>query len=213
MIGIWATRSSRYANASPERPTVDSMANEEHLRKIWQGVGAWNSWRKREPHLRPDLSGAQLITDGSIDGPDFIGMELTRINLKGTDLGNATLTMAQLDHATLEEANLDGAFLGQANLAGADLREASLNFADLSFANLEGANLSGVELQGTILDHARLSSADFSRATIRHTKFCDTDLSGVKGLINVHALGPSSIGIDTIYNSKGNIPEAFLRTC
>ena len=26
-------------------------------------------------------------------------------------------------------------------------------------------------------------------------------------------LGPSSIGIDTIYNSQGNIPEVFLRGC
>jgi len=33
----------------------------------------------------------------------------------------------------------------------------------------------------------------------------------VKGLETVQHDGPSTIGIDTIYKSKGNIPEAFLR--
>src|SRR5207249_1267543 len=31
------------------------------------------------------------------------------------------------------------------------------------------------------------------------------------GLETVHHIGPSTIGIDTIYRSKGNIPEAFLK--
>lgn len=33
----------------------------------------------------------------------------------------------------------------------------------------------------------------------------------MKGLETVKHFGPSSIGIDTIYKSKGNIPEVFLR--
>jgi hypothetical protein len=33
----------------------------------------------------------------------------------------------------------------------------------------------------------------------------------VKGLETVHHFGPSTIGIDTIYRSHGNIPLAFLR--
>ena len=37
------------------------------------------------------------------------------------------------------------------------------------------------------------------------------DLSGVKGLETLHHHGPSTIGIDTIYLSKGKIPEVFLR--
>lgn len=39
----------------------------------------------------------------------------------------------------------------------------------------------------------------------------DLDLSVVKGLELVEHLGPSSIDIDTIYRSAGNIPDAFLR--
>jgi len=43
------------------------------------------------------------------------------------------------------------------------------------------------------------------------TVFGDNDLSIVKGLEIMHHWGPSTIGIDTIYKSKGNIPEVFLR--
>ncbi len=43
------------------------------------------------------------------------------------------------------------------------------------------------------------------------TRFGDVDLSGVKGLDDVIHEGPSTIGIDTIFRSKGNIPEVFLR--
>jgi TIR domain len=45
------------------------------------------------------------------------------------------------------------------------------------------------------------------------TIFSDTDLSIVQGLDTVLHFGPSSIGIDTLYRSGGNIPEAFLRGC
>ncbi len=45
------------------------------------------------------------------------------------------------------------------------------------------------------------------------TVFGDTDLSTARGLETVRHEFPSTIGIDTIYNSKGNIPEVFLRGC
>jgi hypothetical protein len=45
------------------------------------------------------------------------------------------------------------------------------------------------------------------------TTFGDNDLSKVLGLDTAQSDGPSSIGIDTIYNSHGNIPEVFLRGC
>ena len=74
-----------------------------------------------------------------------------------------------------------------------DLRE-----ADLRGANLRGANLGG---------------ADLTQALIADTTFGNNDLSEVKGLETVRHVGPSTIGIDTIYKSKGKIPEVFLRGC
>ncbi len=84
------------------------------------------------------------------------------------------------------------------NLAHADLCGADLLLADLTEADLRGANLVG---------------ADLTEATISYTTFGDNDLSNVRGLETVHHHGPSTIGIDTIYKSKGNIPEVFLRGC
>jgi hypothetical protein len=50
-------------------------------------------------------------------------------------------------------------------------------------------------------------------AKIGGTMFGDNDLSEVKGLGTVEHWAPSTISIDTIYKSKGNIPEVFLRGC
>jgi hypothetical protein len=74
-----------------------------------------------------------------------------------------------------------------------DLSEADLSRADLSRAHLGGADLSG--------------------AVIGLTTFAVLDLSEVKGLDTIEHAGPSEISISTIYKSRGQIPEAFLRGC
>ncbi len=45
------------------------------------------------------------------------------------------------------------------------------------------------------------------------TIFAAIDLSAAKGLETVVHRKPSTIGIDTIYKSRGRIPEVFLRGC
>ena len=45
------------------------------------------------------------------------------------------------------------------------------------------------------------------------TVFADVDLSGAKGLETIQHDGRSTVGIDTIYKSRGEIPEMFLRGC
>ena len=46
-----------------------------------------------------------------------------------------------------------------------------------------------------------------------YTSFDNVDLSVANGLEAVRHLGPSTIGIDTIYKSHGKIPDVFLRGC
>ena len=46
-----------------------------------------------------------------------------------------------------------------------------------------------------------------------YKRFADVDLSEVKGLESVGHQGPSTIGVDTLVRSEGEIPEAFLRGC
>jgi hypothetical protein len=92
-------------------------------------------------------------------------------------------------------------FLKAANLRGADLDGADLYDADLRGADLAGANLRNADLR----------NADLEDAIIEYTRIGNVDLSATKNLETVTHYGPSTIGIDTIYLSQGNIPEAFLK--
>jgi uncharacterized protein YjbI with pentapeptide repeats len=114
------------------------MANQEHLKIIWQGVDVWNSWRHRNPHEIPDLAGAELTLEFGRYGPDDIGVELPGINLRGAYLQEAHLVMAQLPGANFEDAAMYGIVLSQANLTQANLRGVELSYANLRNAILEG---------------------------------------------------------------------------
>ncbi len=116
-----------------------------------------------------------------------------------------------LNKANLKSSNLGHADLSYASLIEADLRNADLNGADLSRAFLYGANLAGTNLRRANLRGSVLDMANLEGAALRGTIFVDVDLRGVQGLNTVHHVGPSSIGVDTIYRSKGKIPEVFLR--
>lgn len=196
------------------------MANEDHLKILKQGVKAWNEWRSTNLDMVPDLSRADL------DGAD-----LSLMDLVGTDISRAVLTRAKLNKAKLNDANLSKAILAGADLAGADLTNANLSeampiVADLTGVRLSGAYLGEADLSGTVLTEADLRGvvlidtnltgayligADLTEARAFGTIFANVDLSTVKGLETIKHEGPSSIGIDTIYRSKGKIPVEFLR--
>src|SRR5271157_2699182 len=129
-----------------------------------------------------------------------------RPDLREGDLRAADLRGANLIEANLRGANLRGADLRHADLSGADLHEAYLVRADLCRANLSRANLSSANLNGAVL-----GETDFTKAILKWTVLADVDLSTAKGLETVRHSGPSTIGVDTIYWSKGEIPDVFLR--
>jgi uncharacterized protein YjbI with pentapeptide repeats len=216
------------------------MANQEHLDLLKQGVETWNKWREEHATIRPDLSEANL-READLRNANLLAANLRKANLSKADLGKADLTratlfradlqFAYLNEANLREANLNGANLKRADLSGADLtrvdfREAylsgvlliganlsgtDLRDADLKRADLSGANLSGTDLSGANFNGANLREADFSNAILNETTIADVDLSMTKGLDYVYHRGPSTIGIDTIYLSQGNIPEFFMK--
>jgi hypothetical protein len=203
------------------------MANPEHLKILAQGVEAWNEWRHRNPEVTPDLRAAHL--EGALlHGADFKSVKLGGANLSGArleraDLGAANLWDADLSGANLSGADLSAADLTWASLRGADLREADLAGANVYRANLYGANLQSANLYAANLDGANLQSANpgganlvganLTTAATWNTAFGDNDLSQVQGLETVEHWGPSTISIDTIYKSKGKIPQVFLRDC
>jgi hypothetical protein len=99
----------------------------------------------------------------------------------------------------------------RADFTGANLTEASLDGAKLSSADFTGAILREANLRGSDLREANLREANLSRAQLGWTSLGNVDLSVVQGLDAVVHAGPSTIGIDTLYRSHGNIPEVFLR--
>jgi TIR domain/Pentapeptide repeats (8 copies) len=165
-----------------------------------EGAANWNDWRIQNPDIpAPDLHGA-----------DLNGADLSAAMLNGAILNGANLFGADLSGADLSGADLGQTDLSQANLSGADLRQVNLGFANLSGANIHGADLSRAELSGADLRQANINGADLTEAVVSWTIFGDIDLSVAKGLESVRHLGPSTIGIDTIYRSNGQIPEVFL---
>jgi hypothetical protein len=186
------------------------MANPEHLAILQQGVEAWNKWRRENSRVEVDLNGATLrganLTEANLSGADLSKANLSRTNLSKADLNGANLSKAHLTLADLSAAHLIRAQLGGANLFGAHLSGANLIWANLSEADLRSASLERVHFS-----EANLEGVAFDNASLWDTTFANVDLSKVRHLETVKHLGPSSIGIDTIYQSKGNIPEVFLR--
>ena len=159
-----------------------------------------------------NLSNATLI------GAVLMGSDLSDANLNGTILIGANMTYANFRRADLRRANLSKVNLSMADLRGADLSEVNLGKAeltgtDLSGVKLNGAKLKGADLSQVYLNDAVLVGADFTDVSLGYTSFANNDLSKVEGLETVIHGGPSTIGIDTIYKSAGQIPESFLRGC
>jgi uncharacterized protein YjbI with pentapeptide repeats len=137
-----------------------AVANEEHVKRLKQGVAEWNAWREETNWADIDLSGALL--SGAI--------------LRRADLSNANLSNTDLSHAILSDANLsytfrEGTPKGQAG-ASFDHTGANLSFADLSRANmfaapLKHANMHHANMQSANLNSARLDFADLSYAVLQ----------------------------------------------
>jgi hypothetical protein len=129
------------------------------------------------------------------------------------DLRATILKESNLSNANFSAAKLDGAILILANLSHANLREAELRSVNLTSANLSQADLSEAHLIATNFHNAKLDETDFSEAAIGGCTFGYNDLKTAKGLDTARHLGPSIIGIDTLYLSAGNIPNSFLQGC
>ena len=172
------------------------MANQEHLNILRQGVEKWNQWRQSQyPYLRPN--GSSILT------PDEEGpwkLKVPREELPPLDLSDAGFC----------ESSLRGANLSYVNLRGARFIESILRDVNFSESDLSGSDLRRADLTGVNFSRTNLNQAEFREARIMRTNFSDVDLRHVKGLETVSHRGPSTVGIDTLYRSQGQIPEQFL---
>lgn len=167
-------------------------------------------------HLNPShLYRANLIeadlSRALMNGANLRGANLTGADLTGADLDRAVLSDAKLNGANLTGANLSRVNLVGADLTGANLANANLNGADLVRTNLTGAKLNGADLYESVMNNATLHGTDFGGSIVGYTAFQNCDLSSASGLDQVRHDAPSTIGIDTLCRSGGNILADFLR--
>ena len=167
---------------------VNSMANQEHLDLLKQGVACWNDWRAKNPTIPPDLKRAELaridlhkanLSDTYLNEAILSQAHLREANLVGADLSKADLRQATLCYANLTWANLSEADLAAADLTGANLSWASLRLADLSAGKLIGTNLSGANLTEGNLSQANLNNAILVRTNLQSANLTACSIYGV----------------------------------
>ena len=138
------------------------MANPHQLKRLGQGIAAWEQWREEHPEVEVDLRAA----------------DLRQADLREADLHQAALNMANLGEASLRRTNLSAAVLIGADLRGADLRGALARHGDFTGANLKEADLRGADLRGADLSDAGLVRANLGEARLANASLKGTDLRG-----------------------------------
>ncbi len=201
------------------------MADHEQLSILKSGGDAWNAWRTENRGIQIDLRGADL------QGHDLVQANLAFVDLSEAQLSHANLTQADMSYCRLTSANLSGTNLTRANLNHAVLDSAAVLRADLTaasairssfrgallvlsnftLANLVDADLTDANLLNAMFIRTKLQGVRMSGSRLEWTVLVDVDLSGAVGLEDVIHKGPSSLGMDTIIRSAGQIPDEFLR--
>lgn len=184
------------------------MANPEHLKILKRGVLVWNRWMEGSPDVVPDLKGINLSQT------PLRGINLSRAILHDSKFCEANLREAKLIETDLTRSNLEGAFLNGADFSGAILTDCILRntrLVSVLFSGIVTPSRTNYIFTRDVSGFTK--GTDFEGALIKNTTFQHIDLSRTKGLESLIHRGPSTIGINTFYMSKGKLPESFLRGC
>lgn len=194
----------KQVEAVPVQVQLESLA----LRQ--QAVGAWNSWRVREPKSRPDLGGIDLSGDTWSDEllranghtpADLSQIDLEKVSLVDLDLHNTNLSGANLSGFDFTLANLEGA-----NLSGANLSRANLTLAECYDADLSGASLVGATAPAAQFSTALLTESDLREADLRYQYLYEASLEGA-ALVHANLSGTN---LSEAHLKGGNLSGANL---
>ena len=191
------------------------MADPDHVQLLHYDGAAWNDMIRRHAQRsggRLDLRGIEL------PGSDLADRIFRHVDLEGANLSQATLNRCEFVDSSLRAANLNAAVLHQSNLfrvdlTGANLTKAQLSGATLGAVDLSGASLAGADLHEAVLWDLSLTGADVADATTGNTVWAKVDLRTVRNIERIRHFGPSTIGLDTVTASAGEISDVFLRGC
>ncbi|MFO8102202.1 MAG: toll/interleukin-1 receptor domain-containing protein [Dehalococcoidia bacterium] len=186
------------------------MANSEHLDILRQGTKSWNSWKRENIYVIPDLSGADLsdvdLVSANLNGANLIQANLFDAYLNGADLSGADLSGADLSNADLNDAFLSKTNLNKANLNRTNLTDAHFQEADLSEAQLISADLINTNLSTANLSRANLSNANLCRADFSRTNLNEADLNGA----NLFKVNLSEANLSGTRLTKANLRNINL---
>lgn len=166
---------------------------------IRAGASQWNEWRKSHG---TDLFGPSMFP---------IPHDLSGLDLRGIDLSNMVLHETRFAGADLRGALFSKSIIEYVDFSGVDFREASFNRTRLDFVNLQGADLHRAKLRDCTFHRTQLANARLAGAIVAGIAWCEVDLTSALGVADVVHEGPSTLGLDTLYLSRGGIPEEFLR--
>lgn len=161
------------------------MADEEQLGIIKdKGVRAWNSWRRENYSIIPDLRCAEF-QQAYLFQADFSNVNLYSANFKGAFLLEAQLRLANLESANLEWAKLRNIALEESILMNANLKEADCSESNFRDANLRGADLRGAILRETDIGRSQCLGTNFSHAVLTGACIEDWNINSQTNLDNV----------------------------
>jgi uncharacterized protein YjbI with pentapeptide repeats len=191
--------------------------NDEHNGIFAQGKENWNTWRRDNPGIKPDLAGLDIsetcvsgfnLSEMDLTGADLYQTDLSSTNMKLTLLAEADLSGSKLMNTDLYKCNFKGAFLTEADLTGSYAGAVDFRTADLRGANFEGANLTEADFRGANLMNARFSGADLSRCDLTGCDLRHTDFSGAHLVDmdygNSRSMRGNFFGIRGLNNTSGN---------
>ena len=188
------------------------MADPYHLKKLAEGVNAWNQWRKKCPEVLPDLRYADMH-DRILTGIDF-----HHTTLDGADLQNTKLDRASFASASLFQANLSGAKLRYAYLHKAFFKETILQRTNAHEAQLLDTMFLNVDLSGMLnlesVHHLGPSTIGFD--TIQRSKGTIPDIfllgtgASEQLLTCIHASGYAPFDYATCFISYSSHDQHFI---
>lgn len=189
------------------------MANPEHVKIVKQGAEAIREWQERtEGDSILDLDGADL-RGLMLYGANLVNVEMENADLQGSKFSDVRFSFSHLPKANLKETLFSGCLLDGCNFVESCFAEAAFFDTRFETCDLTAADMSDTILKVTTFGNTQLSRADLTGAHLGNVVFGDMDLRGAIGLDKVQHDAPSTLGIDTIFKSKGMIPEIFLRGC
>jgi uncharacterized protein YjbI with pentapeptide repeats len=176
----------------PSDDTQDELReiSDEELSQILEDHKKWVETEKKEGK-KADLSKVNLkntdLLRTNLEKPFLILANLKKANLTKANLQEGLLLLANLQDADLSIANLQQAHLGgakleDAKLTGTNFQQANLSKANLQKADLTIANLQQANLSKTNLQQANLSGINLHNADLSKADLQNTTLDDVEGL-------------------------------